>query len=395
MVKQLEGGVGGPDVSNTMVDAGHSSIPVTLQFDPSNGVTEHHLSAAQLTAMAQVPSVALAQFTGVSFPAGGMNHNSAPVGVVIDQGQSNGVPRQMAPKTSRRFYITKRGDADQSTAIVDQTAVVGLSHVLPVGMDGTTTEHTFHENIFVGDGVPRYTAPHEDFTTDTGAALLKKSCVWAEHHGQTVQEVLSGCVEATKGETTRIAVPLNQSTAISKLVTSKLDLGAKKLATLFPTSRVSADKVVEIKNPNVHPSDTLPHVVLTKQDAEQAASKLVDNLKPHAFHGGMNISIHPLEGHLSEPVTVNMMLHRKPVQLPGNDGPVHMSNEHVVRAIGATNGAGASATTGADGAINAIFAQDCADGADRSAVGGSLVSTSTPASETITGDAPAEGNASE
>ena len=53
-------------------------------------------------------------------------------------------------------------------------------------------------------------------------------------------------------------------------------------------------KVVEIKNEAVHPTDLVPHIVLTKQDAEQAASKLVENLKPHAFHGGMNVSIHRL-----------------------------------------------------------------------------------------------------
>jgi len=381
MPQQIEGGVGGDEVSRSMVDAGHSEIPITCQFNPSEGVTDLHISADQLKAMAQVPALSLAQFTGVSFPPGSLNNNSSPVGVVVDQGQSNGVPRQMAPKTSRRFFITQRGDATAETAHEDRTAVVGVSHVLPVGVDSTTTKHDFHENIFTGDGAPLFKLPVEDFTDDAGAALIKKSCVWAEHHGQSVEQVLSGCVEATKGETTRIAVPLNQGTAISKLVTSKLDLGAKKLTTLFPTSRVHPDRVVHIKNEHVHPTDTVPHVVLTKADAEQAAAKLAENLRPHAFHGGLNVSIHPLDSALSEPVTVNMMLHRKPMQLPDTKGPVHMSHNIVAKAIGSTAGASSVVASGADGTINAIFAHDCNDGADKAAVGGSLVQTSAPGEE--------------
>ena len=178
MPQQIEGGVGGDDVSRSMVDAGHNCIPITLQFDPSDGVTEHHISADQLKAMAQVPAISLAQFTGVSFPPGSLNNNSSPVGVVIDQvGQSNGVPRQMAPKTSRRFYITQRGDATSTTAVEERSAVVGVSHVLPVGVDNTTTEHSFQENVFTGDGAPAYRNPVEDFTNDAGTALIKKSCL--------------------------------------------------------------------------------------------------------------------------------------------------------------------------------------------------------------------------
>ena len=373
---QLEGGVGGPTNSNSIVDPMHEEIPITFQFE--RNCYSHHLSAKQLCALTQTPAMSLARISGVDFRPGGLNQNSTPVGVIVDQGLSNGVPRQMAPKTSRRFYITQRGDADVDTAPEDRTAVVGVSHVMPVGIDNTTTSHDFQPNVYTGEGAPPFELADHDFTSDEGAALLKKSCVWADHHGQSVEEVLSGCVEATKGAHTRLAVPLNQPTAISKLVTSKLELGAKKLTQLFPTSKVHPDKIVKIKNANVHPTDMVDHVVLTKQDAEQAASKLVENLKPAPFHGGMNVSIHPLDGPLSEPVTVNMVIRRKPVTIPGHSGPLHMSHDVVSKAIGGTAGAATIMANSTDGAINAIFAQDCADGADVEATGGSLVSTSAP-----------------
>lgn len=393
MPSQIEGGVGGAQVSSSVVDGGHTGIPFSVQFNPGEGHTEVHLSKNQLLAALQVAGMSNANLTGVSFPPGSVNHNAHPVGVVIDQGLSGGKPRAMAPKTSRRFYVTQRGDVTDETPIEERSAVVGVSHVLPVGVDGTTTEHSFDESIFAGDHAPAYKAPLDDYTTDEGVAVLKKSCIWSEHHGESISETLAGCVEATKGDHKRIAVPLNQPTAISKLVTSKLELGAKKLAALFPTSRVNPDKLVNINNPAVHETDLIPHVVLTQQDAEQAASKLVENLKPSAFHGGMNISIHPLDGPLTEPVTLNMMLHRKPITLPGTTGPIHMSHEFVTKAIGANGGSAATQSVGADGAINAIFAHDCNDGADPGAPGGALVSTSTATVDDAPAAAPASDDA--
>ncbi|MBN19876.1 MAG: hypothetical protein CL678_01215 [Bdellovibrionaceae bacterium] len=374
MPAQIEGGVGGPLVSESILEGGHEVVDFTLHYHPPN--TTHHISGKQLQAALQCRALSAANLTGVSFPPGSQNNNPYPVGVVVDQGLSNGKPRAMAPKTSRRFYVTQRGDATDESPIEDRSAVVGVSHVLPIGVDATTTEHRFDENIFVGDHAPPYKSPIEDYTGDEGTAMIKKACVWSDHHGESVTEALTGCVEAVKGDHKRIAVPLNQPTAISKLVTSKLELGAKKLAALFPTSRVDPDKLVHINNPAVHETELTPHVVLTQQDAEQAASKLVENLKPSAFHGGMNVTIHPLDGPISEPVTVNMRLHRKPITLPGTTGPIHMSHELVTKAIGANGGAVNASNSGADGAVNAIFAHDCGDGADPTAPGGALVSTS-------------------
>ena len=79
----------------------------------------------------------LADFHKVKFVPGGHNENNTPVGVTLDQGLSNGVPRQMAPVAALlHHHPWQRRGADAT----DRSAVVAVSHVMPSGIDETTTD---------------------------------------------------------------------------------------------------------------------------------------------------------------------------------------------------------------------------------------------------------------
>lgn len=306
----LGGGIGGEDVTSTMVCSNRNTVPLALTFPAGQNTID--VTEEQLCAAAGVSSPAALQLTGVEF-TGGLNDSSHPVGISLKgshRGEAYGLPT-----LSRVVHLSPNGDGT--------AAAVATMAVLPTGTSSVSVHHKFTE-VETG-AVARYTNPTKMTETDREGAI-KKATVWKGEHGMRADDLRKHCFAAEQGGVTRWAIPIaadpHEAVGLSKLVSLNhgTSEGNAKIAQMFPTSNTKT--VVDMVNPALGKMQEVPHLVVSERDCNDAVSQMEKNLAPTTGTGKLIFTAHHASSAGVIPdgtVHATCVLHRTPLAGDGND----------------------------------------------------------------------------
>ena len=306
----LGGGIGGDDVTNTMVCSNRDSVPIALTFP--TGQNTIHLTEDQLCAAAGVSSPAALQLNGIEF-TGGVNDSSHPVGIAVKgthRGQAYGLPT-----LSRVVHVSPNKDGTASA--------VATMAVLPSGASSMSVHHKFTS---VETGAVAKWNDHSKMTEADRDGAIKKATVWKDEHGMTPDDLRKHCFAAEQGGVTRWAIPIladpHDAVGLSKLVSLNhgTSEGNAKIAKMFPTSNTKT--TVDMVNPKLGKMQEIPHLVVSDRDCTDAANQMAKNLAPTTGSGTLTFTAHHASSATDAPdgeVHATCVFHRTPLAGPEND----------------------------------------------------------------------------